>query len=326
MNSEILDSAVLIPTPPQLFFSKNDPDDIRLGNLIQPLSMESIPKNLIEVALVGYPDDEGIRLNGGRLGAAEAPKMIRQFLYKMTPSALNKKKLNVYDLGDLRFHGDLPERHQHALNIMSYLHGKKIKTISLGGGHDYGYSDAAGFIRGSLHSKEKPMVINFDAHLDVRPTNQGFNSGTPFYRLLSEFKDQIDFIEIGLQPQCNSAIHWAWAEKNNAHLYSLKTVEEKGLASLLADPIFKRINKKTSVFISFDIDALAASEAGGCSQSWMTGLKISECLRFLNLIYLLGDVRGLGIYEVSPPLDRDFQTSKTAALLAHHFLFENNQL
>ncbi len=323
MNSEILSEAILVPTQPQVFFSKNDPDDIRLGDFVKPLAFDSISGQKIDTVILGYPDDEGIRLNGGRIGASEAPKLIRQFLYKMTPSAFKSKDLKVFDLGDLRIKGDLSQRHENVLQLLADIHRQKIKTITFGGGHDYGYSDAAGFVKSFLSSEQKPVVINFDAHLDMRPTHHGFNSGTPFYRLLSEFKDQIDFVEIGLQSQCNSENHWKWAEAHHAHLFSLNKVEENGMLALLDEAVFKKITKNTPVFISFDIDALRASEAGGCSQAWMTGLKFSECLQFLSALYKKSNTRGLGIYEVSPPLDRDFQTSKTAALLAHHFLFEN---
>ena len=330
MISKIFSSPVLIPSQPQLFFSKNDPDDLRLGDLIKSTALDTLPKNSNSVVILGYPDDDGIRLSGGRPGALEAPKIIRQFLYKMTPKMIlpssSQKQIVTFDIGDLRHQDDLPQRHENALAIMTDLHSYKIKTVSLGGGHDYGYSDAAGFVKNFLNSNEKPVVINFDAHLDVRPVTHGFNSGTPFYRLLSEFHQQINFIEIGIQPQCNSSVHWQWAKDHGAHLFDLKSVEQNGLQRLLEEPVFQKITKTTPVFISFDIDALAASEAGGCSQAWMTGLKIADCLKFLSSLYQKSNTRGLGIYEVSPPLDRDFQTSKTAALLVHHFLFENESL
>lgn len=326
MISKLIPSQVLIPSQPQLFFSKNDPDDLRLGDLIKSVDIDALPVESSSTVILGYPDDDGIRLSGGRPGAVEAPKMIRQFLYKMTPkmtAPTTPQKFSVFDVGDLRHQDELPRRHENALAIITHLQAHQIKTISLGGGHDYGYSDAAGFVKNNLTTGVKPVIINFDAHLDVRPVANGFNSGTPFYRLLSEFHRQIDFIEIGIQPQCNSSVHWQWAKDHGAHLFDLKAIEQNGLQSLLNETVFEKITKKTPVFISFDIDALVASEAGGCSQAWMTGLKIADCLKFLTSLYQKSNTRGLGIYEVSPPLDRDFQTSKTAALIIHHFLFEN---
>src|SRR3989338_3192277 len=316
------EKTLLTPTLPQYFFSKNDPEDPRLGEYAKPAQLESNDLSKNSFAVIGYPDDEVIRLGGGRTGASEAPKMIRQFLYKMTPSLKSVKTVPIFDFGDLHHHGDLAKRHQDALDIAIKLHARELRVISFGGGHDYGYSDVAGFLKKYAQNGKKPLVINFDAQLDVRPTTNGFSSGTPFFRLLTEFGSSFQFVEIGLQPQCNSRKHLEWAQNHGAELFDLATIEQDGLLSLLQNDTFKNLTLETPVFVSFDIDALSATDAGGCSQAWVTGLKTVDCLNFLAALYKRSNVRGLGIYEVSPPLDRDNQTSKTAALLAHHFLFE----
>lgn len=311
------------PTSTSLFFSKNDPNDPRLGDLAHAFDAQNELIFANDYCIVGYPDDEGIKLNGGRPGSHEAPKLIRQFLYKMTPALHHQRTFRLCDFGDISLEIPLSERHEVARRSAKLFHQHQAKVISLGGGHDYGYSDACGFIDNSANTTHKPVVINFDAHLDVRPNLHGNNSGTPFYRMLTEFHEQVHFIEIGLQPQCNSQNHYNWAQAHGAHLYDLRWIENKGMMSLFNEKIFRELHPESPLFISFDIDALTASEAGGCSQAWATGLRLSECLRFLSTLYKRTKACGLGIYEVSPPLDRDFQTSKTAALLAHHFIFES---
>jgi formiminoglutamase len=309
------------PTSSHLFFSKNDPDDLRLGDLFKT-SDSSKSHDPHSYCLLGYPDDEGIKLNGGRIGAEAAPQMIREFLYKMTPQFSPNK---FFDLGDLKTDVSLPERHSIAQNDICNLHKQNLRTISLGGGHDYGYSDASGFLKAHLGKDVKPVVLNFDAHLDVRPTTKGFNSGTPFYRLLSEFEGQFEFAEIGIQPQCNSIKHRDWALNKKAHIFNLKDIQNNnGLTSILAHPLFSKLTCNTPLFISFDIDCLTSSEAPGCSQSWVTGLKTEDYLKFFLRLAKLADIRGLGIYEVSPKLDSDNRTSKVAALISYNYLFQDS--
>ncbi len=317
---------MFFPTPIDLFFSKNDPNDLRLGEIFKNYS-GSISEN--DFLIFGYPDDEGIQLNGGRIGSALAPNIIRQFLYKMTtPESYfrnSKKNIKYQDYGNLEIKGDLFLRHEIAKKTLSSFYQQHIKIITFGGGHDFGYADGAAFIKNnqSNDNSRKPLIINFDAHLDVRPSAVSLNSGTPFYRLLTEFKDQFNLLEIGLQKQCNSVQHWNWANEFGAQTISLDDIEAKGWDIVWKNKFITELNKSTAVFISFDIDALAASDAGGCSQAWATGLKISDSIKFLNALYKKTNVRGLGVYEVSPPLDRDFQTSKTAALLAYDFIFNS---
>lgn len=308
------------PTDKTLFFSKNDTADRRLGDLASPAqSVDSLSAN--SFVILGYPDDEGIALNCGRTGAASAPDSIRRFLYKMTPPE-SSTELAIYDLGNLNIEVSLSERHGRALSTVEELQKKSVRTVSFGGGHDYGFPDSAGFVKAHVKQR-RPLVINFDAHLDVRPTNQGYNSGTPFYRLLNEFGPELDFVEVGLQPQCNSASHRQWASEKGAFLYNLNSVDTREtLLALLSREPFQRLTPETPVFISFDIDCLKSAEAPGCSQSWATGISLSDYLCFFHALKKICNLRGLGLYEVSPPLDIESITSKTAALIAYHFLFQ----
>lgn len=162
------------------------------------------------------------------------------------------------------------------------------------------------------------MVLNFDAHLDVRPTDKGFHSGTPFRRLLTEFSGRFDFVEIGLQPQCNSRSHRDWALTQKAELW--------WAADLMDPAVFTRRLKDyldarpgAPIFLSFDIDVVTSASAPGCSQSWDTGLPSEHLFTAIDLARAHGGLRMMGIYEVSPPLDVDDRTSKLAALLAFHF-------
>lgn len=305
-----------IPTETSLFFSKKDSQDPRLGDCVQ--AQLGIPtETSADLLLWGYPDHEGIQLNGGRLGSAEAPEQIRRVFYKMTPHVLLEQRPKILDLGNINLQLPLTERHQQGAELAKLATRSGRPWASIGGGHDYGYADGAGFLRAHQGSKKKPLIINFDAHLDVRPLDRGLSSGTPFFRLLSEFGSSFDFFEIGLQPHCNSRAHWLWAQSQGAHLISLAQVQEQGflsiqnlLSSFQGHPLW----------ISLDMDALCSSEAPGCSQSWTTGLTASNIFNFMSWTATAFDWKAFSIYEVSPPLDADHRTSKLAAQFLHHYL------
>jgi formiminoglutamase len=303
---------------PSVFFSKNDPQDPRLGDCTRAATEIPTPANA-DLLIWGYPDDEGIRLNGGRIGAAEAPRAIRTIFYKMTPHVGLKQRPRLFDLGDLNPSASLADRHHAGAQMAKFATDSGSAWVSLGGGHDYGYADGAGFLRAQNQKRSRPLVINFDAHLDVRPTTQGLNSGTPFFRLLNEFGGQFDFVEVGLQPQCNSTHHWEWATSQGAHLISLEETQQNGLLKTLQKTLSPF--KGQALWLSLDIDAITSSEAPGCSQSWTTGLKTAEILECLSWLKQTFDWRSLSIYEVSPPLDSDLRTVKLAAQFLHYFLY-----
>lgn len=326
------------PTDPALFFSRQDPDDRRLGDLVRPYDVAQDSLSFAEgrrtFVVGGYPDDEGIRLNGGRPGAALAPASIRKPFYKMTPALQEVADFDLFDAGDLDIANGgragavgLGARHAEGSRVCTEVLSRGARWIGLGGGHDYGFSEAKGFIDWARTQKVKPLVINFDAHFDVRPTTGGFSSGTPFYRLLEASavgggETLFDFAELGIQAQCNSQKHFQWLKDRGARVLTMEDVEASGetfeicAARLLEDWILR----PRPTFLSIDIDAFSSAVAPGCSQSWATGFMPSDFFPLFDLLLRRLDVRALGIYETSPPLDQDDRTSKLAALIMHRYV------
>lgn len=319
------------PANPSLFFSRKDTMDPRLGDIVKPVFPSHTDQDLDIFLnglksrdcwlLAGYPDEEGIRINGGRQGAKDAPDAIRKYLYKMTPA--NERLSGCFDLGDLNLELPLEARHEDVKSFARKTLLAGHRWIGLGGGHDYGYPDAAAFIHYCEKLNVRPLVLNFDAHLDVRPTDRGLSSGTPFFRMLEEFADRVDFAEIGIQSQCNSRAHWDWALQKKARILSLDEILMRGesLATQVEGFLKPWLKPRRPAFISIDIDGFKSASAPGCSQSWATGMDPNEFCQLLNRLQHVLDVRMVGIYEVSPPLDFDEQTAKLAALLVHRFLF-----
>ena len=299
--------------PADVFFKRGDSNDPRLGELVQ-----FKPPSSPSLGILGYPDDEGIRRNGGRAGAALGPHHIRRVLYKMTPA---QKNLSFWDHGDLDLTGSLEDRHETAKRSAKELLNQGHRLLSFGGGHDYGYCDGWAFLEWAKSQKEKPLIINFDAHMDVRPLDRGITSGTPFFRLLNEFSG-FDLVEIGIQSQCNSMNHIQWAKDRGVRILHFEDflVSAKSLTEYVTEQIPDLIIKRRPTFLSVDIDAFSWPYAIGASQSWPLGIEPQQFFPLLQILTQRLDVKSLGIYEVSPPLEMDFGTSKLAALIAHRFL------
>jgi formiminoglutamase len=306
------------PTENSLFFTRNDQQDLRWGDLVQGSDLG--PKNQSSACgLWGYSDDEGIKLNGGRVGARFAPEFIRRFFYRLTPPPhFTKNTLNDY--GNWHQGSSLEAQIQTIAPILA----QKLAAhpmITLGGGHDYGAVDGAGFLQWHQNSKNplKPLIINFDAHLDVRPLEKGLNSGTPFSWLLENFPNAFEFMEVGIQKHCSSPHHHQWAKAKKTDILDLEYLQTVGVETALRQRLAGS-SQQQPCFISLDIDVFSQSLAPGCSQSWDAGLSYSDVLGGLR--WLMGNkkVQLLGIYEVSPPLDSDHRTSKLAACIMDDFL------
>ena len=288
---------------------KPDPKDPRLAELCTDGG---------KVNIIGYPDDEGIKLNGGRVGAALGPAEIRKWLYRMTPHARLKIK-SFSDLGDLVPKAELSQRHEQARALTHKSLKSGGQVLSFGGGNDYAYPDGMAFLE-QAH-KQKPLIINIDAHLDVRNLSKGLTSGTPFFRLL-ESEHEFEFLEIGIQGQCNSREHWDYVESKGGRIVSLDEILDSGqslydhVVSVTGDLLLR----PRSVFLAVDMDAFAWPYAVGTSAAWPIGLDPTQFYLFAQRLYRRVDVRVLGIYETSPPLDQGGGTARLAAQFAHGFL------
>jgi formiminoglutamase len=314
------------PIASDLFFTRNDPQDPRLGDRARHAnSTPGATGTAKAIAIFGYPDDEGIRVNGGRPGAAQAPDQIRKFLYKMTPSlfAADPDGIDLVDFGNLETQPhSLPKRHEIAEHAVFSALQNAQRALCLGGGHDYGYPDAAAFIRDCQAKGTRPLILNFDAHLDVRPLNRGLSSGTPFYRMLETFPE-VDFAEIGIQGQCNARAHFEWARAKGARILTHEEVVASGedFVTMVTRRLEDWLIRPRPVFVSIDIDGFSSAYAMGCSQSWATGFEPDAFFRLMQVLQGRLDIRVLGLYEVSPPLDQDDRTAKLAALIAHRFIY-----
>ena len=272
----------------------------------------------------GYPDDEGIKNNGGRPGAREAPNRIRKCLYSMTPHLRSPHKFpQFFDFGNQSENGTLADRHQEAIGFVESHLDQGRTSISLGGGHDYAYPDGRAFLNFCSDNPVKPVIINFDAHFDVRPleSKNKITSGTPFYRLLED--DNFEFIEVGIQDQCNSKEHFKYVQDKGGHVLFLDDLFENGDFKWVSfknffDPLNCHSNP---CFLSIDIDVFSNAFAPGCSQSFASGLSPLHFFPMLEYIVEHFYVCSLGIYETSPPLDFDDRTSKLAAQIIYKFIY-----
>lgn len=290
--------------PEDVFFSKNDVNDQRLGEIV-PLCNYAAA----DVVILGCPQDEGVRRNHGRTGAALAPEAIRRQFYKLTDFGVNRQ---IYDAGDVSIQNTLEETHALHTEIVEQLLRDKKKIIVLGGGNDISYADGAAMRR--VFGADHWTALNIDAHFDARD-DQPRNSGTPYRQLLDENQiAPLNFYEIAYQKQAASRIYYEFLKDAGVNLISLDEFQKPDFS------IQTIINPEPPIFWGFDVDAVRASDAPGVSAPSPIGLTAEE---FCGLAMLAGNFRNTQIIEfteVNPHFDIDQRTARLAAIAMHKFI------
>lgn len=302
------------------------PDDPRLGDLLG----RSVD-GATAVVIAGFPVDEGVRRNGGRPGAAEAPAEIRRWLLRMTVDprlamAMTACLARVVDLGDLLPSGSL-ERDQERLGEAIAPHlaaGRRV--IVLGGGHE----TAFGTFLGHAGASRRVFIANLDAHPDVRPLRvidgrPQAHSGSPFRQAIEHGSGAcVGYAVAGLQPQAVAAEHLAWMRGRGATAVFADELprDEHGRADLLSalPPWSAGPRGRVEVMASLDLDAVAAPAAPGASAPSVAGVCVESWLSAAEQLGGDARVRSLDLVECSPPHDEGGRTARLAALTLWRFL------
>jgi formiminoglutamase len=266
-----------------------------------------------DVVLIGFPSDEGVARNGGRVGAAAGPAAIREALGRMTPDVCDPGPFTelserTRDLGDVALSGDV-ERDQELLGAALAPHLALGRfAIVLGGGHETAYGHFLGY--------ERPVsILNWDAHADVRELrNGGAHSGSPFRQALEHASGRcIRYTVAGLQPHAVSAEHVALVKSRGRVVFRdelSSSAAVSGLYDHAGDPLL----------VSFDLDAVDGASAPGVSAPSSNGLPVPLWLDAAFRAGACPAVTSADVVELSPPHDQQGQTARLAALTVWQIL------
>ncbi len=286
--------------------------DPRMSDVIRPLSGAPAPNSFV---LIGFPQDEGVRRNGGRTGAAAGPGEIRARLGRF----VIQPEQAICDAGDIACTADLEASQARLGEAVAEVLRAGAIPIVLGGGHEAAY----GHFLGYQTAGRRCGILNLDAHLDVRPLKGDHgHSGSPFRQAL-EHPDSVclpgGYLCVGMQPQANAAFATAYVQSRGADWIDLQTVRETGLSRCIND-FHKRLSEqRAALMLTVDLDAIRQADAPGVSAPSPIGFTAEEALELVRLAAARG-AASLDVVELNPSLDRDGQTARLAALIVDSFI------
>lgn len=300
---------------PDLFFTRNDKNDPRLGETVL---REEKDYGSAEIVILGCPQDEGVRRNQGREGAALAPSAIREQFYKLTTFNIRKK---IFDLGDIKIGASLEETHDRHTSVVKQILEDRKRLIVLGGGNDISYAD--GVAMSEVFGNDNWLAINIDSHLDVRIADQR-NSGTPYRQLLEgEYLTPNHFFEVGYQTHFCSPVYYEYIRKLGVQRISLELLRSRSESDMELKELIKqkfiRHSSAMNVFFGFDLDVVRSADAPGVSAPSPLGLRAGEFIQLVKYAASLANTKMIEFSEVNPKFDADNRTTKLVAIAMHRF-------
>lgn len=276
------------------------------------------PPDTLGILFIGFCCDEGVRRNRGRTGAAKGPLSIRKELANLPCWFTQDVKL--YDAGNILCEDASLETAQSVLaDLVTRTLELGLFPIVLGGGHEIALGHYRGIQNYLIQENPRPAlgIINFDAHLDLRPYDGTGSSGTMFRQIADDCLasgQAYAYLCIGAQKYANTVALFKTAEALGAdYILSKDLAEEIPWKAL--EVIESHLKQNDGIYLTICADVFSSAFAPGVSATQPLGLEPELVLKLLKLIFRSGKVRGFDIAEVAPRFDQDSTTANLAKVL-----------
>lgn len=323
------------PTPAHWTGRVDDPEDpeaFRWHQTVEQvdLRLRPLPKPSAgqpTICLIGFCSDEGVIRNLGRPGAAKGPAQIRQALANL-PS-LYRERARLCDLGDITGEAgaDMETIRTSLSQIVATVAAQGGISLVLGGGHELASAHFAGLssglTEGSANGAPRIGIINFDAHLDLRPLSGGRPSSGTSFREIAEAQKQrgepFSYWALGIQLSANTESLFRAAKEFGVRYTLARDITPAALPTLQRE-LLEFANAHDALYVTVCADVFNAAHAPGVSAPQPFGLAPEPVLELLRPLWKTGRIAGFDIAEVSPRFDADNRTAQLAAVLVFAFL------
>lgn len=295
-----------------------DGEDPLYHRIFQRVSLENNYSNISEndFILHGFAVDEGVKRNKGRVGAKEAPDIIRK-------NTANFPVVNpafvLKDFGNIACEdGNLEKSQKELANKIAAVLKMKGKSLVFGGGHEVTFAHFSG-IKQAFPDK-RVGIINIDAHFDNREIdpNIGASSGTGFWQIAQQ--GEIHSLHIGIQKNSNTLKLF-----DIAHQFGMKYILADELFFENLPNIYQKIDEFLAgvdvLYLTICMDVFNAAIAPGVSATAYNGIMAdSAFMHYFKHILKNEKLIAMDIAEVNPSLDIAERTARLAASLANEWL------
>lgn len=293
-----------------------DGEEESYHRIFQRVSIESEyekikPKDFV---LHGFAVDEGVNRNKGRVGAKDAPDVIRK---NMSNFPVIHSDFSLKDFGDIKCEDEDLESTQDSLaEKVSKVLMKNGKSIVLGGGHEVTFAHYSGIKK--AFPNHKIGIVNFDAHFDNRePENRLATSGTGFWQIAQE--GELHSLHIGIQKNSNTRKLFEIADNFGMKYILADEIYSENLPNILFT-VNSFLNDVDVAYVTICMDVFNASIAPGVSASAYNGIFADRnFMQIYRHILSSEKIKALDVAEVNPIFDIQERTARLASSLINEW-------
>ena len=211
------------------------------------------------VAIIGAPMEAG-SVTPGRCDLA--PETVRRTLRRFsTYDLIDNLELDlaIHDAGDAAVRGLMPADGFDTIRLAVEKEARDHDLVILLGGNN-------AVTRPAAHGLGLPLadvgLITFDAHFDMRETDDGPMNGNPVRCLLEDGLPGANICQIGLAPFANTKKMYDDAAEAGIDVWDIEEVLADGVAAAI-DAALEHLSHVEAIMVDFDIDVIERSQCPG---------------------------------------------------------------
>ncbi len=287
------------------------PNALRWWQCVKPYTPNAEPG----LVLIGFACDEGVRRNGGRIGAKDGPRAIRKALSNLAWVPNDE----IYDIGDLSCEGENLETAQKELaaTVGSVIQAGHHPLV-IGGGHETAWGTFQGIA--SALPDRSIGIINLDAHFDIRPDKRS-TSGTPFAQMAAQsatHRWEFRYLPLGISSTSNTLATFDRARELGIDFLFDEQMELQQTGFVL-DRLLPFIQTSDVVFLSIDLDVLPPWIMPAVSAPSARGIALEMVELVIDTVANSGKLEAVDVVEFNPQFDTNQLAARTAARLIARF-------
>jgi agmatinase len=266
-----------------------------------------------QVAVVGAPFDMGTTYRPGTRFGPQAIRRISALYdsYSVDMAVDLQEELDLVDVGDVFvIPSNLEKSFDQIDRAVSFIAGKGVFPVVLGGDHSIGYPDVRAI---APHIDGKIGIIHLDRHIDIqeRDMDERMHTTPWFHATNIPNAPPANLVQMGIGGWYGSRPGVKVARSRNTTVLTISDIEDVGVEKAAEAALEVAWKGASAVYLSFDIDSVDAGFVPGTGSPEPGGLLPREALKLLRLVAAEG-LCGMEVVEVAPPYD----VSDMTALLA----------
>lgn len=296
------------------YFIPVDVEKIKADAIYNPAMLGSTL--LIHTPEAGFPDttDAKIAIMGvedGRrsvnnFGCAQAPDVIRKYLYQLYANNFNA---TVIDLGNIKPGHKVEDTYFAVSKVCSELISHKIIPVIIGGGNDIAFAQYQAYEK----LAQTINMVAIDNNFNLGDADEILNSNTYLGKIILQQPNYLfNYSNIGYQTYLSNPKEIDLMAKLYFDVYRLGQAQANMEDT---EPIIRNAD-----MVSLDISAIRQSDASGSALATPNGFYGEQACQMARYAGMSDKLTSFGIYEINPSFDARNQTSHLAAQIIWCFI------